>query len=167
MTYHVKVLRISDSGDGISVEAHVEGTPVSHTFPKGLGFFEEPENGKPKFVEKLEERYEDKMRRKGNASVESATLEEAKVDSGEFQNKEYGDTENFKEENNVNNSMTDVDLSNPEEIRRYLKENMAEGYLSEDEGMNIDEFVNEYARLLEVEKNMDEIVKEAIGVETR
>jgi len=76
-------------------------------------------------------------------------------------------TENFKQENNVNNSMTDVDLSNPEEIRRYLKENMAEGYLSEDEGMNIDEFVNEYARLLEVEKNMDEIVKEAIGVETR
>lgn len=58
-----------------------------------------------------------------------------------------------------------VSLDNPEEIRAYLKENMAEGYLSDDEGLNIDSFVDEYERLLEVEEKMDEIVKDAMKIE--
>lgn len=62
-------------------------------------------------------------------------------------------------------SNRNVSLDNPEEIRNYLKENMAEGYLSEDEGLNIDKFVDEYKRLLEVEEKTNEVVNDAIGVE--
>lgn len=61
-------------------------------------------------------------------------------------------------------SNADISLDNPEQIRKYLKENMAEGYLSEGEGLNIDKFVDEYARLLGVEENLEEIVKDAVGV---
>lgn len=53
----------------------------------------------------------------------------------------------------------DPSLDDPEEIRGYLKENMAEGYLSENEGMNIDEFVDEYAELLEMKENLGEVVR--------
>jgi hypothetical protein len=53
-----------------------------------------------------------------------------------------------------------VDLDNPEEIRKYLKENMAEGYLSESEGLNIDEFVDRYEELLNMKQDFQEIVKE-------
>jgi len=57
----------------------------------------------------------------------------------------------------------DPSLVSPDELRRYLKENMAEGFLSEDEGLNIDEFVDEYERLLKVEENTEEIISEALG----
>jgi len=53
----------------------------------------------------------------------------------------------------------DPSLDKPEEIRTYLKENMAEGYLSESEGLNIDEFVDEYERLLDVEENLGEVME--------
>lgn len=59
----------------------------------------------------------------------------------------------------------DVRLDEPESIRAYLKENMAEGYLSRDEGLNIDQFVDEYERLLEMERSFDEVLKDAVGVE--
>lgn len=61
--------------------------------------------------------------------------------------------------------MEQPDIKKPEEIRKYLKENMAEGYLSDDEGLNIDKFVDEYERLLEIEEKMDEIVKDAMKIE--
>lgn len=57
-----------------------------------------------------------------------------------------------------------VELDEPESIRTYLKDNMAEGYLSDEEGLRIDEFVDEYERLLEVEKNIDEVVRDIMGV---
>jgi len=52
-----------------------------------------------------------------------------------------------------------MDLEDPDEIRMYLKENMAEGYLSEEEGLNIDEFVDEYEQLLEMRENLEGIVQ--------
>ncbi len=56
------------------------------------------------------------------------------------------------------------DLEKPEEIRKYLKENMAEGYLSENEGLNIDEFVDEYEELLKMREDFQDIVKKLQGV---
>lgn len=64
-------------------------------------------------------------------------------------------------------SVEDPDLDAPNQLRRYLKENMAEGYLSEEEGVNIDEFVDEYERLLEVEKDAEEIIQEVYGEQVR
>lgn len=54
-----------------------------------------------------------------------------------------------------------MDLDDPEQIRDYLKENMAEGYLSQDEGLNVDSFVDEYAELLQVKQNTEKIVRKA------
>lgn len=166
MSYEVKVRHVTESGDGISVEALVDGTPVAHTFPKGLGFFDEPDwRNHPRFIDKVVEKYEEhKKRQLGNQRL---TEEEKKVDNAKFENKVYrGESENFKEEEKQVDNMTEVDLDNPDKIRTYLKENMAEGYLSEDEGLNIDKFVDEYKRLLDVEENLEEIVKEVVGVES-
>jgi len=150
MSYKVRITNQADSGDGISVEARVNGEPVAHTFPKGMGFFREPEDGKPPFVEKLEEKYEEKMKRQGKTAQTDLTGEERKVHANEFVNKTYGE-ESFKQEDNQNRTMDDVDFSNPEEIRGYLKENMAEGYLSKSEEEHIDQFVNNYTELMENE----------------
>lgn len=57
-------------------------------------------------------------------------------------------------------TMENTDYSDPEQIRSYLKENMAEGYLSQEEGSSIDEFVDEYSRLLQIEENLDQIMRE-------
>lgn len=166
MSYKVRINNQADSGDGISVEAMVNGEPVAHTFPKGMGFFREPVDGKPPFVEKLIEKYEEKMKRQENLAQVVMSAEEKKIHNDKFQNKVYGaESENFKEEEKQFDNMKEVDLDNPDEIRTYLKENMAEGYLSESEGLNIDKFVDEYERLLDVEENLEEIVKEIIGVE--
>jgi len=160
MSYNVLVRHTADSGSGISVEARVNGEPVAHTFPKGMGFFEEPESGKPPYVEKLIEKYEEKMKRQGKTSIQNVTAEEAKIHSSYFENCEYGDrSKNFKDEDKVNNDMTSVDLENPSEIREYLKENMAEGYLSEEEGLNIDKFVDRYQQLLENSSSTQEIIR--------
>jgi len=61
-------------------------------------------------------------------------------------------------------TVKDPDLDNPEELRTYLKENMAEGYLSESEGLNIDEFVDRYEELLDLKQDFQSIVKELQGV---
>ncbi len=55
--------------------------------------------------------------------------------------------------------VSDPSLDKPEEIRTYLKENMAEGYLSEDEGLNIDSFVADYAELLSLKHETQEIIR--------
>lgn len=52
--------------------------------------------------------------------------------------------------------MTDVDLSQPKQIRTYLKENLSEGYLSEEEGLNVDEFVDRYEKLLEFRESIEQ-----------
>lgn len=161
MTYQIKIRHTADSGDGISVEARIEGEPVAHTFPKGLGFFEEPENGRPPFVDKLIEKYEEKMKRESRLSVQETTTEEAKIHGSHFENTEYGKQ---SEESKVeNDSMKNVDIDDPEQIRSYLKENMAEGYLSEEEGLNIDEFVDRYEELLNMKQDFQEIIKELQG----
>lgn len=163
MSYKVRIKHTADSGNGISVEALVEGEPVAHTFPKDSGYFEEPDRGKPRFVKKLEEKYEEKLKREARVSVEDVSTEESKVKSNYYHNEEYG-SETFKQEKNQNPDMK-VDIDDPEQVRQYLRENMAEGYLSEDEGLHIDEFIDEYKRLLDMEESLDEVVKEAVGVE--
>jgi len=60
-----------------------------------------------------------------------------------------------------------MDLHDSDEIRMYLKENMAEGYLSEEEGLNIDEFVDEYERLLDVEENLGEIMEKVFEAKVK
>lgn len=87
MSYKTKILRTSDSGDGISVEAKVEGVPVAHTFPKETRFFDEPADGKPLFVEKLEEKYDAKMARQ--EEISSLSSEEEKIHENRFTNKTY------------------------------------------------------------------------------
>lgn len=165
MSYEIRVTRTADSGDGISVEARIEGEPVAHTFPKGLGFFEEPENGRPPFVDKLVEKYEEKMKREGRLSVQETTAEEAKIHGSHFENTEYGKpSEEGKAENDI---MANVDIDDPEQIRSYLKENMAEGYLSEEEGLNIDKFVDEYSQLLQQKENLQEVVRKAYEVKVQ
>jgi len=156
----VKVQHITDTGEGISVEATIDGEPVAHTFPKGMGFFDESGNGNPPFVKKIKEKYERKHKKR-----KKLITEEKKVTEKHFKNQEFEeDSETFKQDNNQQPDM-EVDIDDPEEVRQYLKENMAEGYLSEDEGLHIDEFVDEYQRLLEMEKSLDDVVKEAVGVE--
>lgn len=159
MSYEVQIRHTADSGSGISVEALVEGEPVAHTFPKNAGYFEE-RKGKPQFVKKLEEKYEEKMKRQGKMSVQDTSTEEAKIHSGHFENKFYGDTEKVKQNQDEKDTMADVDTDSPDEIRRYLKENMAEGYLSEEEGLNIDQFVDEYEELLGMKQNLEQVVRE-------
>jgi len=56
--------------------------------------------------------------------------------------------------------MEDPKLDKPEEIRRYLKENMAEGYLSEEEGLNIDKFVDRYKDLMNLKRGTQKILRE-------
>jgi len=60
-----------------------------------------------------------------------------------------------------------MDLHDSDEIRMYLKENMAEGYLSEEEGLNIDEFVDEYERLLDVEEILGEIMEKVFEAKVK
>jgi flagellar biosynthesis chaperone FliJ len=160
MSYEVQIRHSADSGDGISIEAKVEGVPVAHTFPKGMGYFEKPEGeNRPRFVEKLEEKYEEKMKRQGKASIQEMTTEEAKIHSSHFVNKTYEGDETFKDEENESGNMPDLDQ--PEEIRRYLKENMAEGYLSKEEGLNIDRFVDRYKQNIEEDSKAQDIIREA------
>jgi len=75
--------------------------------------------------------------------------------------------ESFKRSENAFVGMSEVDLSQPDEIRDYLKENMAEGYLSDEEGMNIDEFVDEYERLLTFSEDVEQILEEAYSNSTQ
>jgi len=170
MSYEVKITNQADSGDGVSIEARVEGVPVAHTFPKGMGFFEEPENSKPPFVEKLEEKYESKMKRQGKMAQSALTDEEKKIHSKKFLNQTYGEDEDFKDDKNQNKDMEDVDFNNPEEVRNYLKENMAEGYLSKSEESNIDDFVDYYTELMQrkdEDGNVQEVVRRAYEVKVQ
>jgi len=61
----------------------------------------------------------------------------------------------------------DPSLDKPDEIRTYLKENMAEGYLSESEGLNIDEFVDKYERLLDMKENLGEIIEKVFEAKVK
>lgn len=161
MTYEVKIRHTADSGDGITVEALVNGEAVSHTFPKGMGFFDEDVPGRPRFVKKLESKYEEKVKREGLMAQTELSKEEQKIHGSKFENETFdGGSENFKRSENAKDSMSDVDISRPSEIREYLKENMAEGYLSEEEGLHIDEFVDEYERLLSFEEDVEQILEE-------
>lgn len=167
MSYEVRIRHTADTGDGITVEALVNGEAVSHTFPKGMGYFDEDGPGKPEFVLKLEEKYEEKMKRRGELAASELSTEEQKVHASRFENQRFEGSESFKRSEDVKDSMSDVDLSQPDEIRDYLKENMAEGYLSDEEGMNIDEFVDEYERLLTFSEDVEQILEEAYGNSTQ
>ena len=163
MSYDVIVRHTADSGDGISVEAKVEGVPVAHTFSKGRGWFEEPDRGRPRFIQKLEDKYEEKMKRQSKVPSNQLSSEESKIHASYFENKVYSESETFKTENNLNDDMEDVDVESPEQIRKYLKDNMAEGYLSESEEENIDRIVNSYTKMLnDKRKNTDKSVEELI-----
>lgn len=48
-----------------------------------------------------------------------------------------------------------------EEMRQYLKTNMAEGYLADEEEDKIDEFVDAYKELSEKNKSIQKIVRKA------
>jgi len=167
VSYEVRIRHTADTGDGITVEALVNGEAVSHTFPKGMGYFDESGPGKPEFVLKLEEKYEEKMKRRGELAASELSAEEQKVHASRFENQRFGGDESFKRSEDVKDSMSDVDLSRPDEIRDYLKENMAEGYLSDEEGMNIDEFVDEYERLLTFSEDVEQILEEAYSNSTQ
>lgn len=52
-------------------------------------------------------------------------------------------------------------MEDPEQVRKYLKENMAEGYLSQEEGLNIDKFVDNYAELLDAKEKHQKIIRKA------
>lgn len=54
-----------------------------------------------------------------------------------------------------------VSTDDPEAIRKYLKENMAEGYLSDEEGLNIDKFVDRYSQLQNQKENTQKLVRKA------
>jgi len=160
MSYNVKIRHHADSGDGVSVEARVEGEPVAHTFPKGMGYFKKRQEGPPEFVHKLVEKYEEKMKRDGSVSKDVLSVEERMVQGQEFENNSYSvGRKTLKKDNKLSERMQ-VDTTEPEQVRKYLKENMAEGYLSEEEGMNIDAFVNKYKELMEGRDKMQELVRE-------
>jgi len=53
-----------------------------------------------------------------------------------------------------------VDFSKPEEVEQYLRDNMAEGYLAQEEEAFIEELVSIYSDLLSVESEFDEILKQ-------
>lgn len=55
-------------------------------------------------------------------------------------------------------------MNSSEKISDYLKQNMAEGHLSEEEETKIDEFVDEYEELLKMREDFQDIVKELQGV---
>jgi len=167
VSYEVRIRHTADTGDGITVEALVNGEAVSHTFPKGMGYFDDAGPGKPEFVLKLEEKYEEKMKRRGELAASELSAEEQKVHASRFENQRFEGSESFKRSEDVKDSMSDVDLSQPDEIRDYLKENMAEGYLSDEEGMNIDEFVDEYERLLTFSEDVEQILEEAYSNSTQ
>jgi len=158
MSYDVNVKHVADSGDGISVEARINGEMVSHTFPKGMGFMERNIDGNPRYVEELVEIYKDRFEKVGSQTVEDKIVENKVHENKTFSIGDKGET--FKHEKNQIKDMTNVDTSNPEEIRAYLKENMAEGYLSEEEGLNIDKFVDEYIELRDLKQGFEEIIRE-------
>lgn len=153
MSYEVKVRHLTDSGDGFSVEAEINGEPIAHTFPKGRGFLKRGADGKPRYVNELIEMYEERH-------SSSPSIEEKIARNKVHENKTFkvgGE--------NHNNAKKEEDTMNPEDVRTYLKENMAEGYLSDEEEVSIDNFVDEYERLLDVEENLQDIMQEVFGVD--
>lgn len=54
--------------------------------------------------------------------------------------------------------MADI-LTEPDRIRDYLKDNMAEGYLSDDESVHIDKFVDRYEEMMNREKEYEQIFR--------
>lgn len=165
MSYDVIIRHTADSRNGISIEAKVEGVPISHTFPKNKGWFEEPERGRPRFVKKLEEKYEEEMNRRGSTPSNELTDIESKAQGSYFENRVYSESETFNTEDNLDDNMENVDVETPEEIRKYLKDNMAEGYLSESEEENIDRIVDSYSKMLKdkrrnTDKNIQDLIKE-------
>lgn len=158
MSYDVTVKHVVSSGDGISVEAKVNDEMISHTFPKGMGFMERNRDGNPRYIEEIVEIYKDRFENVGSQSIEDKLVE-----NRVHENKTFnigGEGESFKDEKNQITDMADVNTSDPDDIRSYLKENMAEGYLSEEEGLNIDKFVDEYSDLLDLKQSFEEIIRE-------
>lgn len=54
----------------------------------------------------------------------------------------------------------DVDFSNPHDVEQYLKDNMAEGYLADEEKAFIQKLVNIYSDLLEAESDFTDALKQ-------
>jgi len=162
MKYDVQVRHVADSGDGISIEAEINGEPVAHTFPKSMGFLDKDKgqhDAAPKAVDKLVQIYKERYRPERNL-----TSEEAKAEKGTLENEQFvyfsDDRTGFKREENQEKSMSEkVDLGKPEDIRKYLKANLAEGYLSEEEGLNVDRFVDRYEELMSNEGGNQELVE--------
>lgn len=152
MKYEVYIKHAADSGDGISIEAEVNGETIPHTVPKGAEFTGiNPETGNPRVVDKLVDKYKEK-KRKGR----SITAEEEKLDKNHLEGETFkvgldkGEIRSAlnNEENQGSNHGENVELDNPKQIREYLKDNMDEGYLSESEEENIDRLVDKYDELL-------------------
>jgi len=147
MSYEVIIKNIADSGDGISVEAEINGERIAHTAPKNMGFLEEdPKTGRPRIVDKLAEKY-----RKRKKCERAMTQEESIIEESDLEGRGYriGRESTLNNEYNQEDDIGDtVDLDKPDTIRKYLKDNMAEGYLSDDEESKIDEFVDKYTEMM-------------------
>jgi len=69
------------------------------------------------------------------------------------------------EDNEKDSAGGTVKLDNPEDIRTYLKENLSEGYLSEEEEKNVERFVDKYASMLskkdttESDKDIEKLIR--------
>lgn len=52
----------------------------------------------------------------------------------------------------------DVDMEDPEQVKKYLNENMSEGYLSDEEEAFIEELTEIYSALISAEQKFDKII---------
>lgn len=169
MNYEIQTRHMTDSGNGISIEVDIDGTAMSHTFAKGEGWLEKTWDQNfggtyPKyikwFVKEYEKRYKDDL----GTQTNSKTSEEKLIEDKVFVNDRFktGTDKNINNDyNQEDNTGENVDLDKPDTIRKYLKDNMAEGYLSKDEEEYIDKFVDRYTEMMsESGKNYDN--KEAI-----
>lgn len=165
MSYEIQVRHINSSGEGISAEAIINGESIAHTVPKGQGFMEKnEETGRPRIVDKLLEIYKER-----NEKTQDP-VEEQKISENSLENKYFYENTWSREERRLNNDKKNnngsgnVKLDDPEDIRSYLKENMAEGHLSKEEERNIDSFVDTYSNMMredngDTNKNFDQIAE--------
>lgn len=54
----------------------------------------------------------------------------------------------------------DIDFSNPEEVEQYLRDNMEEGYLSQEESEFVSKLMTIYAELVSAQKEFESILKQ-------
>lgn len=60
-----------------------------------------------------------------------------------------------------------TNFDDPEQVKQYLDENMAEGYLADEEEAFIEELIANYRGLLETESRVKEIVETVQGNKVR